>query len=132
MSLDQSTIKIQGESQGLVLYLNKLFLDNRKPTVPWITLRVWGSRLNASPILSRKVIVLEQVKYCHWQYFIPDLKDLPRWAPLVDPMSPQTEISCKFYQRPLTRTAENNSNPNGPKKKKPPQLFPSENNFLTK
>ena len=105
MSLHQSTIKIQGESQGLVLYLNKLFLDNRKPTVPWISdqgaCRVWGSRLHASPVLSRKVIVLEQVKYCHWQYFIRDLKDLPRWAPLVDPMSPQTEISCKFYQRPF-------------------------------
>ena len=34
MSLHRSTIKIQGESQGLVLYLNKLFLDNQKPTVP--------------------------------------------------------------------------------------------------
>ena len=34
MNLHQSTIKIQGESQGLVLYLNKLFLDNQKPTVP--------------------------------------------------------------------------------------------------
>ena len=34
MSLHQSTIKIQGESQGLVLYLNKLFLDNQKLTVP--------------------------------------------------------------------------------------------------
>ena len=34
MSLHRSTIKIQGESQGLVLYLNKIFLDNHKPTVP--------------------------------------------------------------------------------------------------
>ena len=34
MSLHRSTTKIQGESQGLVLYLNKLFLDNQKPTVP--------------------------------------------------------------------------------------------------
>ena len=45
MSLHRSTIKIQEESQGLVLYLNKLFLDKKKPTV---TLdqgagRVWGS-----------------------------------------------------------------------------------------
>ena len=33
----RSTIKVQGvhnESQGQVLYLNKLFLDNQKPTVP--------------------------------------------------------------------------------------------------
>ena len=34
MSLHRSTINIQGESQGQVLYLNKLFLDNQKPTVP--------------------------------------------------------------------------------------------------
>ena len=34
MSLHRSTTKIQGESQGPVLYLNKLFLDNQKPTVP--------------------------------------------------------------------------------------------------
>ena len=34
MSLHRSTIKIQWESQGLVLYLNKLFLDNQKLTVP--------------------------------------------------------------------------------------------------
>ena len=95
MNLHWSTMKIQGESQGLVLYLNKLFLDNQKPTVPWISdqggWRVWGSRLNACPVLSRN----------HWQYFIPDLKGLPRRAPVVDPMSPQIEISCKFYQRPF-------------------------------
>ena len=33
MNLHWSTTKIQGESQGLVLYLNELFLDNQKLTV---------------------------------------------------------------------------------------------------
>ena len=34
MSLHRSTTKIQGESQGLVIYLNELFLDKQKLTVP--------------------------------------------------------------------------------------------------
>ena len=61
MSLHRSTTKIQGESQGLVLYLNKLLLDNQKPTVPlnqggWSWL---GFTTYCAPCVIKKVIVSE-------------------------------------------------------------------------